>query len=447
VVTALGRQAVVVGAGIAGLLAARILADRFERVLVLEKDRLPAEATPRKGVPQGPQVHALVKRGENIIADLFPGFLDHLSAGGAITTRFGADIAVYEGGDWHPRRDPGFTLSTQTRALLEAVIRHCLLTRKNVEIRDGYRFATFKLDRRGAVSAVEGIDVDSGATVAIPADLAIDAMGRGSPTPRWLNAGGFGNVPVSAAGIAINYVTILLNQPPHMTGDPGGWVVRASAPEMTRGATMFAIEDGRWLLTLVSRFGDRPPLSFEECLAFAKTLEVPQVHEWAAMSTLDTAPQRFNVPQALLHHFDAMANFPPRLLPMGDVIGSFNPIQAQGMTVAALHGLCLQRALDDCGLNGGDLDGVAGAYLPEAVAASAGAWRAAVTSDFAYPQTTGERPPDLDERFRFRRAVRELMITDAELHRLAVRVQQMLEPASVLAREDVLARAAVLSAV
>ena len=67
----------------AGLLAARVLADFYETVTVVERDRLPDDAANRRGVPQGRHVHALLGRGSQVLAELFPGFLDDLVAAGA----------------------------------------------------------------------------------------------------------------------------------------------------------------------------------------------------------------------------------------------------------------------------------------------------------------------------------------------------------------------------
>lgn len=440
----LGRQAIVVGAGIGGLLAAAVLAEYFETVLVFEKDRLCDDPQPRKGVPQGPQVHALVKRGENILADIFPQFRARLVDAGAMNPRFGLDVPIFEGGGWQPKRDNGLALFTQSRALLEGVVRGCLLDLANVEIRDGARLRNFRLSAQNEITGIEIAGENGGADAFIEADLTIDAAGRGSLLPKWLIDNGFGEVPTSKLGIDICYVTLLLNQPPEFAGKPDGWVVRSTAPRQTRGATMLAIEGERWLLTLVSRFGGAPALNLADCLEFAGSLEVPEVHDWARQASLDTPPRRFNIPQSLLSHFDRLEKFPDRLLPLGDVIGTFNPLQAQGMTIAACHGEHLRAALERCREDGGGLAGLTQAYLQGAVAISANAWHAAATNDFAYPQTRGERPADLAGRLRFRRALREIIEHDPDLHRDAMLVQQMLAPSSILRRPDVLARAAEL---
>jgi 2-polyprenyl-6-methoxyphenol hydroxylase-like FAD-dependent oxidoreductase len=82
--TLIGKQAVVVGAGMGGLTAARALADYFERVVVLERDTLPTDAAHRVGTPQSKHVHALLGGGQRALGDLFPGFEGDLARAGAV---------------------------------------------------------------------------------------------------------------------------------------------------------------------------------------------------------------------------------------------------------------------------------------------------------------------------------------------------------------------------
>ena len=71
----IGEHAVVLGASMGGLLAARVLADFYETATVVERDVLADDAVNRRGVPQGRHVHALLGRGSQVLAELFPGFV------------------------------------------------------------------------------------------------------------------------------------------------------------------------------------------------------------------------------------------------------------------------------------------------------------------------------------------------------------------------------------
>ena len=120
----IGRQAIVVGAGIGGLTAARVLADHFERVLVLERDALPIEAADRPSIPQGRYVHALLRGGQNALEELLPGFERALATGGAVLLRAGLDLRVERPGfDPFPQRDLGIRSYAMSRPLLELTVR------------------------------------------------------------------------------------------------------------------------------------------------------------------------------------------------------------------------------------------------------------------------------------------------------------------------------------
>ena len=70
--TLIGKQALVVGAGMAGLTAAGALAHRFEHVVVIERDTLPSEPTHRMGTPQSRHVHGMLISGQRAVSVLFP---------------------------------------------------------------------------------------------------------------------------------------------------------------------------------------------------------------------------------------------------------------------------------------------------------------------------------------------------------------------------------------
>ena len=94
----IGDHAVVLGASLAGLLAARVLADAYGQVTVVERDPLPDRAEHRKGVPQGRHAHVLLARGAQILDELFPGLLDDLAAGGAAVIRELGEVRFSPGG-------------------------------------------------------------------------------------------------------------------------------------------------------------------------------------------------------------------------------------------------------------------------------------------------------------------------------------------------------------
>ena len=138
--TLIGKQAILVGAGIGGLTAARVLADHFERVLILERDALPSDPEDRPSIPQGRHVHGLLKGGQNALEELLPGFERDLAAGGAVPMRSGLDVRVERPGfDPFPQRDLGITSYAMSRPLLEVTVRRLVQACANVQIRQGCR--------------------------------------------------------------------------------------------------------------------------------------------------------------------------------------------------------------------------------------------------------------------------------------------------------------------
>ncbi len=80
-----GAHAVVIGGSMAGLCAAAALADSYDRVTVLDRDRLPEQPANRKGTPQDRHIHLLLAAGAQALSSLFPGLLDELAAAGVRT--------------------------------------------------------------------------------------------------------------------------------------------------------------------------------------------------------------------------------------------------------------------------------------------------------------------------------------------------------------------------
>src|SRR5579871_2999761 len=101
----LGQRAIVVGAGMGGMMAAQVLSRYFDNVTVLERDVLPSGPEPRMGVPQGQHVHALLVQGRRNLETLFPSFTSELMDRGAMCSRMGLEFRIHDGVGWQPTRD------------------------------------------------------------------------------------------------------------------------------------------------------------------------------------------------------------------------------------------------------------------------------------------------------------------------------------------------------
>ena len=132
----LGAHAIVVGAGMGGLAAAKALSSCFEQVTVLERDALPNAPEARAGTPHCQQVHVLLRAGLDALIQLFPEFERELELAGAVRARAGLELLVETPGfDPWPQRDFGFDTLCMTRPLVEFVARRLVQQRRNIEFR------------------------------------------------------------------------------------------------------------------------------------------------------------------------------------------------------------------------------------------------------------------------------------------------------------------------
>jgi flavin-dependent dehydrogenase len=60
------EKAAVVGSGMGGLVTARVLADHFESVVLIDRDSIPEKPVIRAGVPQGNHFHGILPGGLNV---------------------------------------------------------------------------------------------------------------------------------------------------------------------------------------------------------------------------------------------------------------------------------------------------------------------------------------------------------------------------------------------
>src|SRR5262245_9278797 len=235
--TMLGKRAIVVGAGMGGLTAARALANHFESVLVLERDALPDGPEHRAGIPQGKHVHLLLAGGQQALAELFPGFEDDLGRSGAVPMRAGLDLrAERPGFDPFPQRDLGMLAYAMSRPLIESIVRRRVKGIANVELRQGCRVQELvPRDHGGAVTGLRYVERD-GQTVTASAELIVDASARGTLTLELLAALGQPPPEETTIGVDVNYATAVFAIPDNA---PSDWKGVFTLPGLDgRGALM-----------------------------------------------------------------------------------------------------------------------------------------------------------------------------------------------------------------
>ncbi|WP_224449969.1 NAD(P)/FAD-dependent oxidoreductase [Haloprofundus salilacus] len=421
-----GERAVVVGAGIAGLLAARVLADGFAEVVVVERDSLPDEPVARRGVPQARHVHVLLKGGESTIEDLFPGYGEEMLSAGGVVFDGSRDVHFYLEGDYladGPQRIPQYGA---TRSLYEQLLRRRVAGLDGVEFQPNCRVVDYRLDGPG--TTVRGVTVEDEASgrMELATDLVVDASGRTSRTPAWLERAGYESPPVDEVYIDLAYSTTLVNRPP---AERRSYVVAAS-PACPRGSGMVPIEDDQWLVTLYGVHGNRPPTNFEEFESFAATLPVSDVEKLLADHD-QTAEEvvQYRFPSNVRRRYEDLDRFPDGLVVVGDAIASFNPIYAQGMSVASLEAVLLHHALA-----AGGRDDLARRFFGRTEELVDIAWMMAVGGDFQFPETAGPKPRGTDLVGRYLSRLFRRSHTDGVLRDAHFRVMMMEQPPTTLFR-------------
>lgn len=380
------NHAIVIGGSMAGLAAARALADRFGRVTVIEQDRLPEGREPRKGIPQGRHAHGLLARGREALENLFPGLTAELAAEGALTGDLQADSIWFNHGVYLNPAESGLIGLLVSRPMLEAHVRRRLRAQPNVRLLDRCRVTSLDVDRGGTRVIGVNVGLGDGSPSTLLADLVVDASGRGSRSPAWLAALGFTPPVEEKVDVGICYTTRLYRRRPGDLDGKRAVIVRGDHPHYRFGVAL-AQEDDRWILTLGGYLGDASPCDGQGALDFARTLPAGELHAImrSAEPLSDFCSCRF--PANRRRHYERLERFPDGFVVLGDALCSFNPAYGQGMTVAALEAGVLADCLD------GGLDDLAHRFFARTSRLIDIPWQMVVGNDLAHPEIRGRRTP------------------------------------------------------
>ncbi|MCY8235366.1 NAD(P)/FAD-dependent oxidoreductase [Priestia endophytica] len=341
------EKALVIGAGIAGLLTARVLSSYFEEVIVVEKDELPQKPSSRPGTPQDFHPHRVLPRGDIIMNRFFPGYINDLLTQGAHNIK----------NDKISRFSPHGTLelvieqkgAASSRALLEWTIRQRVQEIPNVRFLS--KQEVIGLQTSADQSQVTGVHIKERSEQkqerTVAADLVVDTSGRSSKLIKWLEFMGLDMPESERLKVRFGYSTRHYRVPPHIKEK---WSATSEGdPAKNIGAVgVLHIEENIAQTLLFSAGGTHyPPTDPEDYEKELDALAPPTIKQFIKKLEPLGSPRGFRAQESTRQHFEQMENWPSGLLVLGDAFCNFDPIYGQGMTVAAIEAEMLDTCLKE----------------------------------------------------------------------------------------------------
>jgi 2-polyprenyl-6-methoxyphenol hydroxylase-like FAD-dependent oxidoreductase len=417
------EHAVVIGASVAGLLAACAVSDHFDQVTILEREVLPPLGQSRKAVPQGRHLHVLLPGGLAAIEQLLPGFQAELVAGGAVRCDSMQEIRFVASGHEMTRDASAATNILASRPYIEGHLRRRVLGLSNVSLVDGASMLGLVPGPDGA--SVAGVRLSD---KVVTCDLAVVATGRAGQLPGWLESLGFPAPAEDELTVNIRYASRRYNIPDGYLGQDKLILIGAE-PGRPRGMGLLSQEDRTWLLTLFGYGPEhKPPTDDAGFLDFLASVAPSDVFAGVVAGEPLDAVATHAFPANRRRRYERLSDFPRGLVVLGDAISSFNPIYGQGMSVAALEAAALRQSL-----SAGE-DRLSRRYFKASAKIVDVAWDLAIGSDLSLPEVEGERPILT----RLSNAWAERILKAAEYDRYVAEVfgsvTDLLAPPSVLMR-------------
>jgi 2-polyprenyl-6-methoxyphenol hydroxylase-like FAD-dependent oxidoreductase len=434
------KQAVVIGAGMAGLAAAKAIAPHFEKVTVFDRDVLPDAPAPRSGTPQCRHTHSLLAGGHSALDRLFPGIEIDLVEAGAVRLRIRRDFRLeLPGFDPFPQRDLGYDQFALSRPALERVCRRRVEQEPHIEIRSRARVTEVIASHDNSGAAGVRFEDVRGTPGSLAADLVVDASGRISLTQTFLEATGSPKPPTVEIGMDQAYSTAIFEKPDDAPTDWLAVIHAATPPHSSRHGVILPMEGGRWTVSLAENHGKAPPGDLAGFREFVASFRTRTIHRAIRRARPIGDIARFRMPCSVRCAYDRLNRFPRGLIPLGDSACRFPPIFGQGMSVAAQESCVLAGLIDSRRWHADPLDGLAEAFFKEIQPLLETPWSHAM-GDLIYPETRGERPPDLEQKLQYGHALLQLAGEDAEVDKIVSEVRALLKPFSALREPKLAAR-------
>ena len=401
---------IVIGGSIAGLTAAQVLSKHYNNITILERDTFPEGIGSRKGIPQGRHIHVLLARGKEELEELFPGLQDELGKGGAPWLDVGTDLAWLLPAGWKqsmPSRINGHAFS---RDFFESTIRGRVRSNPKVHfVQEADVTGLVHDDSQGRVTGVRYRLRNSDASEqTMSATLVVDASGRHSRAPQWLESLGYPMPEQTIINSFLGYASRFYEPPPGFKANWKALYIQIAAPQHLRGGVILPTEGNRWIVTLGGMGKDYPPTDEEAFVEYARSLRSPLLYEAIKDAKPLTPIVGYRGTENHLRHYERLARRPENFVLLGDAVCAFNPVYGQGMTTATLGAIALGATLKEhIGKKSGDLTGLAENFQKRLAHSNETPWLVATGEDFRCPITEGGKP-DLRTRIALRYLVRVL---------------------------------------
>lgn len=385
----MSKNAIVIGGSIAGLFTAKALTRHFEHITIIERDEYPDEPTFRDGTPQARHAHIMLYAAQHAVNTYFPDLTAQMEAEGVDKIVWGRDSALYmPGAGWMPRPETDCVTFTCSRPRLEWMMRRSLLDHPQITFRTQVLCTGLVMDG-DTVTGVNLHDKVTRQADVLHADLVVDASGRSSKTPEWLEALGYPTPKETVVNAYLGYATRWYREPEGFKAD---WkAIAAFANPRTgdnRSGLILRLENGLWSVVVYGANQDYPPTEEAGFMAFAKSLNVPEIYEAIQHAEPVTPIYGYRRTENRLRHYHQLKRRPENFIILGDAVCSFNPVYGQGMSVAGKEVMALDNLLSKRGIG----KGFAAAFQKRLSATIQDAWLMATGSDLAYPGTDGTRP-------------------------------------------------------
>lgn len=380
------KHAVVIGSSMAGLTAARMLTNHFNRVTIIDRDYLPETPEFRRGTPHARHAHTLPLRGQALLEEFFPGLMVELLDQGAVSINVGSEMAFYIAGGWHQlRRHSANLFMACSRPLLDTLIYRRVASHPAVRVVQGHDVIGLEVEKAGGqVTGVRLRGRGNPVATRLPADLVVDASGRMSRAALWLAELGYAPPAESVVDAGVGYTTRIYRKPAGFNESWKTMYIKPAPRDGSRGGMIIPIEGDRWHVAVVGVGGDYPPTDEAGFLDFARNLPTPRLYEAIRNAEPLTKPYGYRRTESRMRHYDELPRYLEGLVVTGDAVYALNPIYAQGMTAAALGSVALNESLQAAR---GNLVGLARTFQQALSRAVAETWDMVIGQDRRWSTT------------------------------------------------------------